>query len=350
MWATGQYGYPSDYLIWCLVPVSLAVHVYCFFRIIKGRPRRWWHLVVGNALVTLLMLSCVALVAETYLRFVSTTTDTFDVTLTSKHWFAVYPERNSLHCRDVEWREAKPAGTRRIAFLGDSFTFGWGINDRADRFTDRLQRDFDERGGGKVEVMNAGTVAPDTTIQIELAKRLVEGYHLDEIVLCYVPTDLERSIPETDGTNPLKAIEPRAIDVDSSFLLNYLYYRVVAPRLIKTGYFAWLQRGYDDPAVWHRQVERFDELISLCKSAGVKLRVVLLPFVVSPGADFDTAGVNAKVAAAFRSRGVEVADLADVFKGLDPWSLTVSAHDMHPNAKAHRLLGEAIWNAFFLPK
>jgi len=299
----------------------------------------------SRQLVTLLMLSCVALVAETYLRFVSTTTDTFDLTLTSKHWFAVYPERNSLQCRDVEWSEAKPAGTRRIVFLGDSFTFGWGIDDRADRFTDRLQRDFDVRGGGKVKVMNAGTAAPDTALQIELAKRLVEGYDIDELVSCYAPDVFQKSIPASNGANPLKAIRPRAIDANSSFLLNYLYYRIVAPRRIESSYFAWLQRGYDDPAVWHRQVERFDELIALCRSAGVKLRVVLLPFVVSPGAEFDTAGVNAKVAEAFRSRGVDVVDLADVFAGLDPWSLVVNAHDLHPNAKAHALLAEAIWKA-----
>jgi len=347
MWASGHYGYLSDYLVWCLIPVSLGLHVYCFFRSIRGRPRRWWHLATGNTLVTLFFLCVVALVAESYLRFVSTATDTFGVTLTSKRWFAVYPERNSLYFRDVEWSKEKPQGVRRIAFLGDSFTYGWGIDDRADRFTDRIQRAFRAGGSPRVEVMNAAWVGSDTAKQIEIAGRLLDDYAVDEIVLCHLPNDIEKLIPPPEGENPLEAIEPRAVNVESSFLLNTLYYSIIAPRLVRTNYFAWLADGYADQAVWRLQVQRFVALIERCRSRGVRLRVVLLPFVRTPGTAFDTARVHAKVAEVFRSRGVDVADLTGVLAGKDPKSLVVSAYDLHPNATAHRLFAEAIWRAFY---
>jgi len=347
MWASGQYGYPSDYLLWWIVPLSLGVHLWCFFRLTRGRARRIRHLVAGNALVTLLMLAAVGLVAESYLRFVGAETDTFGVTLTSKRWFKAYPKLNSSMFRDDEWAKAKPPGVRRIAFVGDSFTYGWGINTRADRYTARLQRMFDRRKKEQVQVMNSAWVGSDTALQAKLIHEMVESFDVDEIVLCHVPNDLENLIPKPKDENPLQRDKCRSVNTESSFLLDYLYYRIVAPRLGRTNYFEWLQKGYDNQVVWRQQLDQFDAIIAYLRANGVKLRVVLLPFIRTPGAEFDAAGVHAKVTEAFRERGIEVLDLLPVFRGRDYRTMIVNSHDLHPNEEAHGLIADAIWQGLY---
>lgn len=63
---------------------------------------------------------------------------------------------NSVGLRNEEIPLAKPAGTRRILMLGDSFTEGNGVN-AADTFSSRLQARLDRGGlGNRWRVINAG--------------------------------------------------------------------------------------------------------------------------------------------------------------------------------------------------
>jgi len=67
---------------------------------------------------------------------------------------------NSHGYRGPEFQTPKPAGTRRVLAIGDSFTFGWGVEDD-ETYPARL----DEALGEDVEVINAGFAAgyyPDT--------------------------------------------------------------------------------------------------------------------------------------------------------------------------------------------
>ena len=169
MWASGAYGYLSDYLWWWIVPASLVVHAWCFFRFFPRERFRRLGLVLGNLIVLLCMLSFAGLVGETYVRFLVVETDSYGASLVSKRWFLIYPQLNSLYCRDPEWAERKPQGVQRIAFVGDSFTYGWGINEANDRFTDIIQARFNARSPWAVEVMNVAWAGWDTRAEFGAA-------------------------------------------------------------------------------------------------------------------------------------------------------------------------------------
>lgn len=63
---------------------------------------------------------------------------------------------NSLGFRSAELPRAKPQGTYRIVFLGDSTTFGWGV-EAEERFSERLAARLNARGDGRrYEVINLG--------------------------------------------------------------------------------------------------------------------------------------------------------------------------------------------------
>ena len=61
---------------------------------------------------------------------------------------------NSLGLRDKEIQATKSEGIKRILFIGDSFTFGWGVQE--DQSYPRLTEQILQKNGLPVEVINAG--------------------------------------------------------------------------------------------------------------------------------------------------------------------------------------------------
>lgn len=346
MWASGAYGYLTDYLWWYLVIASLIVHTWCFFKLVPPHRVGRLRLMIGNVLITLCLLSLAGLAAETYLRFLSVETDSYGATLTAKRWQKAYARLNSLYCRDDEWSEAKPPGIYRIAFVGDSFTYGWGIKDVRDRFTDIIQHRFNQQVPGRVEVMNVAWGGWDSQSELGAIRDLLKPYDLDEIVLCYVPNDIETLLPldgEDDPRAPRKSVY---LNVESSFLVNHLYHRLFSPRLPKgLSYADWLEGGYRDPDIWTKQRQLLLDIIELCRQRNITLRVALFPLIWPMGQGYDSAALHTQLREFFAAHGISVIDLLPTLEAAAYDRLVLNRRDPHPNELANRLFADAIWNA-----
>lgn len=342
---SGVFGYPLDYFVWSAIYVSLLLHAWCFFRCFPKDRKRKTRLIIGNSLIFLCLLGTAAWIGETYIRFVYVATDSFGVSLPARRWFALHTSLNSFGCRDREWAAPKPAGTRRIAFVGDSFTFGWGIEKECNRFTGLLQSRFD-MDASKVEVINVAMPGWSTGSQLQPVKNLVEVLEVDEVVLCYVANDLEDLITTTPEFNPTRPPESKWFNPDSSCLLDFLWRRLYVPRSpTVSGYFSWLVKGYGEPYL-PLQAQRIEKMADQCRAGNVTFRAVLLPFIKTPP-EYNRGEIHAKMKEVFHSAGVEVADLGDLLGGMNPRDLVVNSADAHPNELAHKLFAEAIWNAFY---
>lgn len=348
MLASGVFGFIGDYLLWWVLFISLVVHTWCFFKFFPRARRRKSGLVFGNALVFLCMLGVAGLAGETYFRFLCVETDSFGLSLPAHRWFALYTRLNSLACRDDEWSMEKPPGVRRIAFVGDSFTYGWGIERVEDRFPDRIQARFDETEPGSVQVMNVAKAGWGTGGQIQPIRDMIDLYGVDEVVLCYVLNDIERLVPRTGDFDPLRPPEPRWFNPDVSCLLDYLHRRIAVPRASTVaGYFDWLAAGFAEPAIWRAHQEQLHEIIRQCRERDVVLRVALLPYVRTRGHRFQPRRLHAMLRDFFEVNSVEVVDLLSVTEGLDPADLVVSKLDPHPNEHANELFANEIWQGFY---
>lgn len=85
---------------------------------------------------------------------------------------------NSLGMRDREIERGKPEGVRRVAFLGDSFAFGIGVEqDR--RLSDVVGRAL----GEDFEVINAAVCGWGTDQELIHYRRVVRDLHPDIVVL-----------------------------------------------------------------------------------------------------------------------------------------------------------------------
>ncbi|MDF1838939.1 MAG: GDSL-type esterase/lipase family protein, partial [Planctomycetota bacterium] len=92
---------------------------------------------------------------------------------------------NSLGFRDPERNYPKPEGVKRVVFLGDSVTWGWGVDD-GERFSDLLEH----RLGKGVESINMGVPGYGTGQQFWNLEKFGWRYQPDAVVLCVVLNDV----------------------------------------------------------------------------------------------------------------------------------------------------------------
>lgn len=103
---------------------------------------------------------------------------------------------NSVGIRDSEYATVSTPGVYRILALGDSQTFGNGL-ELADTWPKQLEANLNQVGNSKaVEALNAGLPASDTWQHEIILKRLLPIYQPDAVVLAFYVNDVvERFTP-----------------------------------------------------------------------------------------------------------------------------------------------------------
>lgn len=89
---------------------------------------------------------------------------------------------NALGFRGKGFPPAKKAGVFRILIFGGSNTFGAGVSDE-DTYPAQMQKIFDEKYPGKVEVWNAGICAYVMSQDVAYAESVIEKFDPDLLVL-----------------------------------------------------------------------------------------------------------------------------------------------------------------------
>lgn len=97
---------------------------------------------------------------------------------------------NSRGLRDFEYDLAKAKNTLRIAAVGDSVTYGCGINIE-DTYVKQVELLLNNMCDNKVEVINFGTSGASTINELELIQKKVLSYNPDIIFLQTNPNDAE---------------------------------------------------------------------------------------------------------------------------------------------------------------
>jgi lysophospholipase L1-like esterase len=104
---------------------------------------------------------------------------------------------SSAGLRDVEHTFAKPQGTKRLVFLGDSYTEGLQVS-QDDIFARRLQTMLNHGGKGPYESLNFGCSGYSTGQELLQFRQEAAQYKPDLVVLLYTPGDtLENSVSPT---------------------------------------------------------------------------------------------------------------------------------------------------------
>jgi len=220
--------------------------------------------------------------------------------------------------------------SRRIAFLGDSLTFGWGVA-REDTFESILERELNQTH--PIEILNFGTGNYNTEQQVNLFIEKGLKYAPDEVVVWYFINDAE----------PTPQPSPWAF-LGYSRMATFVWSRIktVQSRLSSSrsyqDYYADLYR--DENTGWVRTKQAFIQLQKLTEEQGMEMKVVFLPELHDPKSQpFERQ--YAQVRRFLDGRGIQVLDLNPYFASEeDPQRLWVALDDAHPNAVAHARIAE----------
>jgi len=325
-------------------PIGCAGLLLAFAKYFKGRliGQRWLQLLIGNALVLLFLCSLVFLGGEIYYRFIYDTTDSFGYTKTAQRWSRRYYHRNAQGIRDsVDYVPDIPLGKRRITFLGDSFTAGYGVKNMADRFANRIQRAHPEW-----EVHAVAVEGADTAQEFDILKSLAGyEYQFDEVVMVYCLNDLSDIVPEWDRVYKKIYADSKRQNwlVRNSYFANFLYYRLKARRNPDiANYYHFLLPAYRSP-LWEQQKLRLKAIRDFVVAKGGHFSVVTFPFLHEPLDDrYEYRFVHEELGKFWRELKVPNLDLLGIYEGRTVHALVVNRFDAHPNVFAHKLAADAI--------
>ena len=118
---------------------------------------------------------------------------------------------NAFGLRDTDHTLEKPEGIDRIVVLGDSFAWGFGVDD-GEIFTDYLEAALD-----KTEVINLGVTAYGITQEIAYLRRLGLKFDPDMVLLALVMNDIYDPANSSTNTSDNHQSSPSDDDKGSFF-------------------------------------------------------------------------------------------------------------------------------------
>jgi hypothetical protein len=320
-------------------------------RLGEARTLEW----VKNVALLISTLVVATVLAEFGMRgiFAGITTTSHTDTYWGRRWLATHVRLNHLDFREREFPAQKPGGVYRIAVVGDSFTFGQGIEE-GDRFTNRLERALN-RGGQPFEILNFGRRGAETVDEVQMLKDAVVGVQPDFILLQWYINDVEGH--DKSGRSkglpllPSETLEP-VLHQNSVlyYVLDQQWHRLQERLGWIKGYVDYMSVRFSDPTSpdSREAAAALAEFVALCHERNVGLGIVLFPSMVSIGTPvypFDF--LHERVLTFCTREGLTCLDLRDpMAQAGQRVSLVVNRFDGHPSAEANRIAAEEILKRF----
>lgn len=254
--------------------------------------------------------------------------------------------RNAAGYRERELDPGAPRPACRIAVIGDSFTFGQGIEVK-DRFTNRLEALLRDRGAD-VEVLNFGIPGAGTADHLRALQQDVLPLAPDFIVLQWFFDDVERP-RHARLTHPAPLL-PSDYLTAKLFRSSALFYVLTrhwedlqyrhgwAPRLEQT-----IRSTFGDPSSpgSRRATAELESFLTLCEEHHAGVAVVLFP-LLTPTNPY--AYLHERVHETCRTHGTPYVDLApSLVARPDPRTLWVNPLDGHAGPEANRIAAEQLF-------
>ncbi|MBP01247.1 MAG: hypothetical protein CMM25_00345 [Rhodospirillaceae bacterium] len=222
----------------------------------------------------------------------------------------------------------------RVLMLGDSITFGWGVDER-NTVSAQLEEHFEKSLGPKVKVLNSGVGNYNTAMEVAWFTKYGLAMLPDIVVLNIFINDAE----------------PTPIYSKINWWDRYLYSRVIFFGALDTvsrrllGGSDW--RSYydslyeEDSAGWLKMKNSIAKLADLCDEKGIKLIFVNYPELrqLNP---YPFRHINTKLSALASQNKVPYIDLLNSVDMYNPETLWVSIPDPHPNSLATSVFANAL--------
>ena len=256
---------------------------------------------------------------------------------------------NSRGLRERELPLAKPPGTRRVVFIGDSVTFGPGIRDDQP-YARQLEAALTESGAGPVQTVNAGVVGYNSIQELARLQNVGLAYQPDVVVLTFLVNDLLETFTIFDHQ-----YEPDGLLADVKVWLrrNSHLYRFLQDVYWRVGQEARRSReGSTQPLRKRDRLEdrlaTLDQMIQLARANGSSFLLVIYPDnlddPVSPGPSGERTTMREELTQFAAREQVPLVDLTSALGDVrDSRARQYRLReDPHPSVEGHRVIAEAL--------
>jgi lysophospholipase L1-like esterase len=256
---------------------------------------------------------------------------------------------NSLGLRERELPPTRPAGTRRVVFLGDSVTFGAGVPDDQP-FPRLLESAVNAAGAGPVETVNTGVVGYNTVQEQARLETAGLPYQPDVVVLTFVVNDMLETFSIFDHQ-----YEPTGVLAGAKVWLrrNSNLYRFVQNVYWRVG--QEMRRSREGPTEPLRKRDRLEErlttlsqIVQTSRDRGASFLLVLYPDnlgdPVSPGPSGEKLTMREELERFASREQIPLVDLSEALGDVrDPRARQYRLReDPHPSPEGHRVIAEAL--------
>jgi len=256
-------------------------------------------------------------------------------------WESFDKSVNALGLREP-WDSIPPDDRRlRVAFLGDSITFGDNV-EREEAFCHLVEDMITPDVPEGVITINLGYRGTDPAWQLDRYRPLRDVLRPDVVVQVVYPNDLGIRMEH-------RLDEIYRLRDNDLWVGTWSYVLTLAERRIRhhlawkrtIDYFRGGRTSAEREAAWAKFRRDLVECKNYVEEGGAVYAVVLFPWFVRLN-DYLLPDVHARMASIAKEWGVPYLDLLDVFAGRDAETLRVSLANEHPNAAGHRLAAEHI--------
>jgi lysophospholipase L1-like esterase len=278
---------------------------------------------------------------------------------------------NADGMRDRDRELAKAPGVFRIACLGDSITYGFGVG-RAAAYPARLERRFARSPRGAdvaVEVLNFGVTGYNIEQTLQNLRVRALAYQPDVVITQYALNDPQEYSSEMEN------LESALTGAERNYrqrLLERGRRNLLASRLFALAAYTWqstapagrtraparpdaqwlaLQGGsyaeyfaglHADPEAWGRVERGFGSLATTARQHGFEALVVVFP-ILEDLDRYPLRSVHERVAAAARAVSLPVLDLLASYERSErEGERSLAVNSLHPNGLGHEIAARAI--------
>jgi hypothetical protein len=255
---------------------------------------------------------------------------------------------NEYGFRDRTMSIARRPGVYRIAVIGDSWGFGWGV-EYEKTLVRRLETLLREKEPGRgVELLNFSIPGHNMKQHYFILEDEVLRFRPDRVLLLLHLNDVEPEPAPGDGDAGAASGQPAwrraGRFVQELALSRFLFARLLQPLAIRLGL---SNRGFVEQFLWEYSPqgpylasyeESLDRFLALARRSRLEVSVFLLPLPLAQSRPYQLQPVNDVIERIFAERGVAVTELLDSYPRHPKDELVIHAYDHHPNPFASNLL------------
>lgn len=254
--------------------------------------------------------------------------------------FGKWVKINSLGLRDHEYLPKKPEGIHRIGVLGDSITFGTGVE-----LNYSYPKLLEKKLKNNIQVINFGVPGYTGSQEYVVLKEKVINYEPDLIIIGHFLNDGDAI------WNPYRTTIPIPPSIKIFFNEHFCFYNWAKYRWSKLLNRAGLGKEapykelfIEDSEIWKNHKILIEQFANISKEENIPILFIILPVWEDLNENYKFKKEHYLLNKTIIEAGLYSLDLFPVVEYLDAEGYKVVKKDnTHPNAEGHKLIADAIY-------